>query len=83
MVMVGLVPLISVFNYSFHDIFTLQNLHWVGATGTARLIRSPRFWGSLLRSLLFSAIVLVGAVAARHLHCLAADQALTLAAPWC
>jgi glycerol transport system permease protein len=58
MVMVGLVPLISVFNYSFHDIFTLQNLHWVGLDWYSELIRSSRFWGSLLRSLLFSAIVL-------------------------
>ena len=58
MLTVGVVPLISVFNYSFHDIFTLQNLHWVGLDWYTELIRSDRFWGSLGRSLLFSGIVL-------------------------
>lgn len=58
MLTVGVVPLVSVFNYSFHDIFTLQDLHWVGLDWYTEMIRSGRFWGSLARSLLFSALVL-------------------------
>lgn len=58
MLVVGVVPLISVFNYSFHDIFTLQDLHWVGVDWYREIIRSDRFLGSLGRSLLFSGVVL-------------------------
>ena len=58
MLVVGVVPLVSVFNYSFHDIFTLQKLHWVGMDWYQEIVRSPRFHGSLARSLLFSALVL-------------------------
>lgn len=58
MLLVGVVPLIAVFNYSFHDIFTLQDLHWVGTDWYREIVRSPRFHGSLFRSLLFSGIVL-------------------------
>lgn len=58
MLAVGVVPLVSVFNYSFHDIFTLQDLHWVGLDWYAEIIRSGRFHGSLARSLLFSVLVL-------------------------
>lgn len=58
MLLVGVVPLISVFNYSFHDIFTLQDLHWVGVDWYRDVIRSDRFLGSLGRSLLFSGVVL-------------------------
>lgn len=55
---VGLVPLVSVFNFSFHDIFSLENIHWVGADWYAEIVSSTRFYGSLARSLLFSAVVL-------------------------
>jgi len=58
MLVVGVVPLISVFNYSFHDIFSLQNVFWVGLDWYREIIRSDRFHGSLLRSLLFSGVVL-------------------------
>lgn len=58
MAFVGLVPLITVLNFSFHDIFSLENVHWVGAEWYADIIASPRFHASLMRSLAFSAIVL-------------------------
>lgn len=58
MLAVGVLPLIAVFNYSFHDIFTLQKLHWVGLDWYQEIVRSGRFHGSLLRSLLFSFLVL-------------------------
>ncbi len=55
---VGLLPLIAVLNYSFHDIFSLDQVHWVGLDWYDQIISSTRFHASLLRSLLFSAIVL-------------------------
>jgi glycerol transport system permease protein len=55
---VGLIPLITVLNYSFHDIFSIQNLHWIGLEWYGELVRSERFHGALMRSLLFTAIVL-------------------------
>lgn len=58
MLLVGVVPLVSVFNYSFHDIFTLQDLHWLGLDWYREIVRSERFHGSLARSALFSALVL-------------------------
>ena len=58
MLLVGVVPLVSVFNYSFHDIFTLQDLHWLGLDWYREIVRSERFHGSLARSTLFSALVL-------------------------
>jgi glycerol transport system permease protein len=55
---VAAIPLIMVFNYSFHDIFTLQSKIWVGVEWYKELLGSIRFWESLGRSLLFSAIIL-------------------------
>ena len=55
---VGLLPLLTVLNFSFHDIFTLDSLHWVGVEWYEAIITSSRFHASLGRSLLFSAIVL-------------------------
>ena len=56
---VAAIPLIMVFNYSFHDIFTLQSKIWVGAEWYKEVLRSIRFWESFGRSLLFSAIILM------------------------
>jgi len=56
---VAVVPLIMVVNYSFHDIITLQSKVWVGFEWYEEIIRSSRFWQSLGRSLLFSAIILI------------------------
>ncbi len=58
MAFVGMVPLLSVLNFSFHDIFSLDLIHWVGLDWYAEIIASSRFHASLGRSLLFSAIVL-------------------------
>lgn len=55
---VAVLPLVAVFNYSFHDIFTLDTVSWVGADWYSAIVTSPRFWASLGRSLLFSALAL-------------------------
>jgi glycerol transport system permease protein len=58
LVFVGVLPLLTVVNYSLHDIFTLPDKHWVGFEWYAEILRSERFHQSFLRSLLFSFIVL-------------------------
>ncbi len=55
---VAVIPLIMVVNYSFHDIITLQSKVWIGFEWYKEIINSGRFWESLGRSLLFSAILL-------------------------
>jgi len=55
---VAALPLIAVFNYSFHDIFTLEQAFWIGPDWYREILSDPRFWGSLGRSALFSLIVL-------------------------
>lgn len=55
---VGIIPLMTVVNYSFHDIFTLPAKHWVGLEWYREIIQSERFRNSLGRSLLFSTVVL-------------------------
>ncbi|KIN61990.1 Binding-protein-dependent transport systems inner membrane component [Sulfitobacter noctilucicola] len=56
--LVGLVPLVTVINYSFFEIFILDQRFWVGTEWYAEIITSGRFWSSFGRSLLFSALVL-------------------------
>ena len=56
---VGLVPLITVLNFSFHDIFSLDQIHWVGTEWYQDIVTSADFGASLGRSLLFSIIVLL------------------------
>lgn len=58
MVFVGVLPLVAVFNYSLHDIFSLADIHWVGAEWYEEIITSARFHESLFRSLMFSTVVL-------------------------
>ncbi len=55
---VGVLPLLTVINYGFHDIFSLRNLHWVGLQWYGDIVTSPSFLASLGRSLLFSALAL-------------------------
>ncbi len=55
---VGVVPLVAVFNYSFHDIFSLDQAFWVGTQWYEEIAGSERFRASLARSLLFSALVI-------------------------
>jgi glycerol transport system permease protein len=56
---VGLIPLITVINYSFFDIFILESRFWVGVEWYGGIISSVRFWASFGRSTLFSVLVLV------------------------
>jgi glycerol transport system permease protein len=56
---VAVIPLIMVVNYSFHDIITLKSKIWVGFEWYREVLHSSRFWGTLGRSLLFSAIILI------------------------
>lgn len=58
MVFVAVLPLIAVFNYSFHDIFRLDQIFWVGTEWYQTIVTSPRFWASLGRSALFSGLAL-------------------------
>ncbi|MCX7286457.1 MAG: sugar ABC transporter permease [Rhodobacterales bacterium] len=55
---VGALPLLAVINYGFHDIFTLQDVHWVGIDWYVDILGSDRFLASLGRSLLFSTLAL-------------------------
>ncbi|KJC50380.1 ABC transporter permease [Bradyrhizobium sp. LTSP885] len=55
---VGIVPLVTVFNYSFFDIFSLQQLNWVGVQWYRDILSTERFYDALARSVVFSAIVL-------------------------
>ena len=55
---VGVLPLVTIFNYSFFDIFTLESRFWVGTEWYRDILSSERFLHSLGRSLLFSMIVL-------------------------
>jgi glycerol transport system permease protein len=59
MAFVGLVPLITVLNFSFHDIFSLDQIHWVGLEWYQDILTSDDFRASLGRSLLFSTVVLM------------------------
>ncbi len=54
----AIIPLMTVVNYSFHDIFTLPDKYWIGFEWYAEIIQSERFRNSFLRSLSFSFIVL-------------------------
>lgn len=59
LVVLGVVPLIAVFNYSLFDIFTLENRFWVGDEWYADLIRSPELYQSLGRSILFTTLIVL------------------------
>ncbi|WP_097805331.1 carbohydrate ABC transporter permease [Pelagimonas varians] len=56
--LIGLVPLLTVVNYSFFEIFILDARFWVGTEWYAEIIGSGRFWASFGRSLLFSTMIL-------------------------
>lgn len=55
---VAVLPLLAVFNYSFHDIFSLDQAYWIGLEWYEEIITSDRFLSSLARSLLFSGVIL-------------------------
>lgn len=56
--LVGLIPLITVINYSFFEIFILDRRFWVGTEWYNEIISSGRFWSSFGRSTFFSTLVL-------------------------
>lgn len=56
--LVGALPLLAVINYGFHDIFSLQDVYWVGVQWFTDILQSDRFLASFGRSLLFSALAL-------------------------
>ncbi|WP_295513037.1 carbohydrate ABC transporter permease [uncultured Sulfitobacter sp.] len=56
--LVGLVPLITVVNYSFFEIFILDARFWIGMEWYEAIIGSGRFWASFGRSTLFSMLIL-------------------------
>lgn len=58
MAFVAVLPLMAVLNHSFHDIFSLEQAFWVGTDWYEMIVTSPRFWASLGRSALFSALAL-------------------------
>lgn len=55
---VGALPLLTVINYGFHDIFSLENVHWIGTQWFYDIVTSPSFHASFARSLLFSTLAL-------------------------
>ena len=58
MIFVAVLPLLAVLNYSFHDIFSLDRVFWVGTDWYSMIVTTPRFWASLGRSALFSVLAL-------------------------
>ena len=56
--LIGLVPLITVINYSFFEIFILEKRFWVGIEWYNEIISSGRFWNSFGRSIMFSILIL-------------------------
>jgi len=56
---VAFIPLIMVVNYSFQDVFTVQSMTWVGFEWYREILQSIRFWETLGRSLIFTAIILI------------------------
>lgn len=55
----AIIPILSVINYSVQDVFFGNNFIWVGSRWFEQLLRSPDFWGSLGRSLLYAGLALV------------------------
>ena len=56
---VGVIPLLAVINYSFFDIFTLQDRFWIGLEWYQDLVGTPELYRALGRSVLFTCIILL------------------------
>jgi glycerol transport system permease protein len=54
----AVIPLMTVVNYSVQDTFGNNEFFWNGTQWFTELLRSQRFWDSLSRNLIFSAIIL-------------------------
>ncbi|MEH0074672.1 sugar ABC transporter permease [Pannonibacter sp. Pt2] len=55
----AVIPLMTVVNYSVQDTFGNNEFFWAGTEWFRDVLASDRFWESMARNLLFSAIVLV------------------------
>jgi len=71
LLLVGGLTLLTVVNFSFHDVFTPGTQFWVDAQLYEEVLKSQRFIASLGRSLLYSTLVLaielpLGIYFARH-----------------
>lgn len=58
LLVVGGIPLLTIVNFSFLDVFSPGNEFWVGVDWYRELLGSQRLFNSLARSLLFSALIL-------------------------
>ncbi|NGO52363.1 carbohydrate ABC transporter permease [Allomesorhizobium camelthorni] len=54
----ALIPLMTVVNYSVQDTFGSNEFFWAGTAWYEEVLESDRFWNSMGRNLLFSAIIL-------------------------
>jgi glycerol transport system permease protein len=54
----ALIPLMTVVNYSVQDTFGNNEFFWAGTAWYEEVLESDRFWDSMGRNLLFSAIIL-------------------------
>jgi glycerol transport system permease protein len=54
----ALIPLMTVVNYSVQDTFGRNEFFWAGTEWYEEILHSDRFWDSMGRNLLFSAIIL-------------------------
>lgn len=54
----AVIPLMTVVNYSVQDTFGNNEFFWAGTEWFEQVLSSDRFWESMARNLLFSAIVL-------------------------
>ena len=54
----ALLPLIIIINYSVQDSFAGDHFYWVGLRWFEEISRSPEFWEAVLRTLIFSVIVI-------------------------
>jgi glycerol transport system permease protein len=90
----AIIPLMTVVNYSVQDTFGNNEFFWAGTEWFTDVLESDRFWGSLGRNLLFSAIILaieipLGVLIALHMprkgigvpFCLV-TMAMPLLIPW-
>ena len=54
----AVIPLMTVVNYSVQDTFGNNEFFWAGTDWFSQVLDSSRFWDSLVRNLIFSAVIL-------------------------
>lgn len=72
LIFVGFIPLFTALNYSFFDIFTIEQAFWIGDAWYQHILSSSQFYASLGRSFLFSILTIsiqfpIGIAIARYL----------------